>query len=116
MFGLGFTEILVILVVALLVLGPERLPSVAKSIGKTLGQLQRGLDDFKRELVFPRLDDDAVPMPPREIIRQGPRGDVCESRTAAPSLDTIASPETIAPPDTSTPSPEIVPPQGPEES
>ncbi len=53
MFGLGFSEVLVILVVALLVLGPEKLPGVAKSIGKTLGQLQRGLDEFKRELIFP---------------------------------------------------------------
>ena len=102
MFGLGFSEVLVILVVALLVLGPEKLPGVAKSIGKTLGQLQRGLDEFKRELIFPRLDDDVLPTPPREIVRQGPRGDVCESRPDAlppvtePAEQAGAAPETTS--------------------
>ncbi len=41
MFGLSFGEVLIVLVVALLVLGPERLPKVARSVGKGLRDLRR---------------------------------------------------------------------------
>lgn len=41
MFGLSFGEILIILVVALLVLGPERLPKVARTVGKGMRDLRR---------------------------------------------------------------------------
>jgi sec-independent protein translocase protein TatB len=49
MFGLGFTEILIILVVALLVLGPKKLPEIAKQLGKGLREFRRATDDLKGE-------------------------------------------------------------------
>lgn len=49
MFDLGFTEILVIGVVALVVLGPERLPEVARMAGKLFAQAQRYISDVKTE-------------------------------------------------------------------
>lgn len=59
MFGLSFGEILIILVVALLVLGPERLPKVARTVGKGMRELRRATGDF-REVVESEfyLDDD----------------------------------------------------------
>lgn len=50
MFGIGTTEILVILVVALLVLGPKKLPEIAKSLGKTLAEFKRVSTDVKRTM------------------------------------------------------------------
>lgn len=50
MFGIGSGEILVILIVALLVLGPERLPSMAKTFGKGMSELRRLSMDFHRAL------------------------------------------------------------------
>ncbi len=50
MFGLGFTEILVILVVALIFLGPEKLPEAAKMIGKTLGEFRRAVDEIRFDI------------------------------------------------------------------
>ena len=50
MFGLGTTEILVILLVALLVLGPQKLPGIARSLGKTLGEFRRVSTEFQRTL------------------------------------------------------------------
>lgn len=50
MFELGFTEILLIGVVALVVLGPERLPVVARQIGVWVGKAQRMVSSVKSEL------------------------------------------------------------------
>jgi Tat protein translocase TatB subunit len=41
MFGIGFTELLVILAVALIVLGPKRIPEVARSLGRGLAEFRR---------------------------------------------------------------------------
>ena len=49
MFGISFTELLVIMVVALLVFGPEKLPEIASQLGKLSSQLKRASDGFRRE-------------------------------------------------------------------
>ena len=50
MFDIGITEIMVIAVVALVVIGPERLPRVARTIGTLLGRAQRYVNDVKAEV------------------------------------------------------------------
>lgn len=50
MFNLGGGEILVILVVALLVLGPEKLPRFMRTVGKAVGDLRRASTDFQRTM------------------------------------------------------------------
>ncbi len=50
MFDVGFTEILMIGVVALVVIGPERLPAVAKTAGQWVGKLQRFVRGVKTDL------------------------------------------------------------------
>ena len=47
MFGLGFGEILVILVLALVLLGPQKLPEVAKQLGKGFRDFKKATDDLK---------------------------------------------------------------------
>lgn len=50
MFDIGFSEILVIGVVALIVIGPERLPKVARTVGILLGRMQRYVNDVKADI------------------------------------------------------------------
>lgn len=50
MFDLGFSELIVIAVVTLIVVGPERLPKVARTAGHLLGRLQRYVSDVKSDI------------------------------------------------------------------
>ena len=50
MFGIGTGEILVILVIALLVLGPKEIPRVARTIGKTLKDIHRFKDELRQSV------------------------------------------------------------------
>ena len=50
MFDIGFTELLVIGVVALIVIGPEKLPRVARTVGHLAGRLQRYVSDVKADI------------------------------------------------------------------
>jgi Tat protein translocase TatB subunit len=51
MFGIGPEELILVLVVALLVLGPERLPRVARDVGRVVGDLRRTSDEFREEFL-----------------------------------------------------------------
>ena len=50
MFDIGFSEIVVIAVVALIVIGPERLPKVARTLGHMFGRLQRYVNEVKADI------------------------------------------------------------------
>jgi sec-independent protein translocase protein TatB len=50
MFDVGLTELMVIAIVALVVIGPERLPKVARTAGLLLGRLQRYVSDVKSDI------------------------------------------------------------------
>ncbi len=60
MFDIGWTELLVVATVAILVVGPKDLPRMLRSFGRTMGQVRRMSNDFKRQF------DDAL----REAERQ----------------------------------------------
>ena len=50
MFDIGFSEMLVVAVVALIVIGPERLPKVARTLGHMFGRMQRYVNDVKSDI------------------------------------------------------------------
>lgn len=50
MFGLSFGEIVIIAIVALLLLGPDRLPDAARTLGKGLREIRRATDDLKDQV------------------------------------------------------------------
>jgi sec-independent protein translocase protein TatB len=76
MFDVGFSELLVIGLVALIVIGPQRLPTVARTVGHLLGRLQRYVSDVKsdisREMQLEELKklQDQVVVEARDMERQ----------------------------------------------
>ena len=63
MFGLGPTELIVILVLALVLLGPKKLPDVASGLGKAIRQFRKATRDLTDQLDI----DDEVKQPFREL-------------------------------------------------
>lgn len=65
MFGFGTAELLIILFIALVVLGPKELPKVARTIGRGIRELQRAKDDIKKTIEFEDdIDGKAKPKVP----------------------------------------------------
>lgn len=67
MFDIGFSELVLIGLVALIVIGPQRLPSVARTVGHLLGRLQRYVGDIKSDIKremqieeLKKLQDDVI--------------------------------------------------------
>src|SRR5262249_46575486 len=83
MFGLGMGEIVVILIVALLVLGPQKLPDAAKQIGKAIRELRKHTQNLQDTIE----QDEAIGGTVREL-KSALRGDVL-----------YQPPPTIKPPD-----------------
>jgi len=50
MFGIGMPELLIILVLALIVIGPQKLPDMARSLGKGLAEFKKASNDFRRNI------------------------------------------------------------------
>lgn len=50
MFGIGFPELVLILIVALIVLGPEKLPDLARALGRAYTEFKRAGEDLKRSI------------------------------------------------------------------
>jgi Tat protein translocase TatB subunit len=50
MFDIGFQELVIIFLVALVVFGPKRLPEVGRTLGKWLGELRKGIYDAKMQM------------------------------------------------------------------
>lgn len=96
MFGIGPTELIVILVIALLVLGPKRLPELAAGLGKGLAEFRRATADINAELDEARR---AVEEPAREAARTArPPDSRRVSRTTRPGspMETAAGQEAAA--------------------
>jgi sec-independent protein translocase protein TatB len=108
MFGIGGQELLFILVLALIVLGPSKLPEIARTLGKVMGEFNRATTDLKREIDIaaqepPKTAASPAGTPPQEV-KPGPNPEAepeekpqdffkeVREEDAAPAPDAQASP------------------------
>jgi TatA/E family protein of Tat protein translocase len=72
MFGIGMTELVVIMVVALIVFGPTRLPELARSLGRAMNEFRRASTDirqtFNDAVQEPTPAPAPAPAPPAPVI------------------------------------------------
>jgi TatA/E family protein of Tat protein translocase len=74
MFGIGLPELMVILVVALLVFGPTKLPELARSLGRGLAEFRRASSDLRQSFVD-AAEDARIDRPPPKTPVQGTPGE-----------------------------------------
>ena len=106
MFNIGGAELLVILLVALLVLGPNKLPQAARQVGHFLGEFRRIADGFQNELKSAM--DDPLAMAPKRPAAEKPKSpggptvidadsaDPDEAAPDAPAHDELAEAAEVA--------------------
>ena len=101
MFGIGMPEMLLILAIALIVIGPKKLPDLAKSLGRALGEFKKATSDLKRSMEVEELSnvksafDDL-----NQDINQTLRG---EGRPADATATPAGETETVKPPEAEAP-------------
>jgi TatA/E family protein of Tat protein translocase len=86
MFGIGMPELLLILALALIVLGPKKLPELARALGKGMAEFRRATDDLKDE--FRQLENE----PPESPVKATQRDDSlltkqADASAASPAAD-----------------------------
>ena len=102
---MSFTQILVILVIALIVLGPEKLPQVARMVGKALAEFRRITGDFRstiegemkeleRETALKEIRESFPPNIHYDLQVQEPTLPPVPSDTATPAATTEAEAQT----------------------
>lgn len=58
MFGIGFGELLILVAVGIIILGPERCVDIAKTMGRLWGKVQREWGEMKKDLSVDSVDDE----------------------------------------------------------
>lgn len=97
MFGIGSMELVVILIVAMIVLGPSKLPHIARSVGKAFGEFKKASNDLKRTI------DHEVDRIEREEKTQKAKAELIPE--AAPAPKAPVSDEVSTPPAAPSPAP-----------
>lgn len=109
MFGIGFQEMLIILVVVLIFFGPKRLPDLAKSLGKGIAEFKKASEEVRKGIEDAVKEEsvEEAPTPPEDLSGYG------KAPGSAPAPEEPSKPEpappTGGPPPASGTPPDIAP-------
>jgi len=104
MFDVGFWELVVIGIVALIVIGPERLPGVARTAGLWLGRLRRFVAGVKADIEREVKAEELKRLMEEQAKSSGIHEIIEETRAVADDLNRTVTDQPIAPPPASAPS------------
>ncbi|MCH2169901.1 twin-arginine translocase TatA/TatE family subunit [Myxococcota bacterium] len=93
MFGIGMMELVVIFAIALLVLGPKRLPALARSLGRTLAEFRRASTDLRQEFMDVEESVKIMPDDPRSSSSSDPMTQDREGEDPKPDASPTAPSE-----------------------
>ena len=95
--NIGVPEMLFILILALLIFGPKKLPEVGRTIGKGLGEFRRASNDLKRTISREIDESEVEPPPPMLPLASVSRGERPQAQPpAAPTPEAAPQPATDA--------------------
>jgi TatA/E family protein of Tat protein translocase len=92
MFGIGFQEMLIILVVVLIFFGPKRLPDLAKSLGKGIAEFKKASEEVRKgidEAVREAESEERAPESPASPAGNAQRSEVPPSAAGDPASSPI---------------------------
>lgn len=104
MFGIGMQEIVLICVIALIVVGPKKMPELARALGKGYGEFRRAFEEMKRNVETDFQTDEIR----RSLLDLPPRPTVSPSAPAVPSESLLTQPPAAAAEDDPLPYPAVM--------
>ena len=115
MFGIGLPELILIMGVALIVVGPDKLPELAKSLGKGIVELKKAASSLKESLneeddETPAWDQDDLEKQRNKLLeayKDLPENAIAENFEAVTPGDSETKPESTDPPDQSDTEPDL---------
>ena len=94
-FGIGLPEMALILVLALLVFGPKKLPEIGRSLGKAIRGFQEASKEFENEFKREAERIEQMAKQPMEATLEEPAQPVLSPASDTPAASTVVEPETM---------------------
>ncbi len=95
MFGVGTSELLLILLIALIVLGPKEIPKVARTLGRAMREFQRVTDELRQTIDMEIENDERASTKPSENKIEVKKDEAKEDNKPS-SLDAEAKKESLS--------------------
>jgi sec-independent protein translocase protein TatB len=96
MFGIGTSELLIILLIALLVLGPKEIPKIARTLGRGMRELQRAKDELRQTINTEIQEEEETIRPSKSPQNQAEEGEMASTDNKPSGADSETNKGTVS--------------------